>query len=78
MNLDIDLNNRSYHINLNRDHYFGGGDFHYPGDGSDVNYVLMGLNRGGNKVYMMQVYCQEGADHFLFDADSKVLDVQQS
>lgn len=72
--LDVNLNDQSYHVNLNRSHYFGGGDYHYPGSGSDVNYVLLGLNSSGSKVVMMEAYRQEGAAYFLHDGDHKNLD----
>lgn len=76
MIMDIILNGQSYSIDLNRDHYFGGENFRYPGDGSDINYVLMGLSHEGKEVCMMQVYRQEGADRFLFDNDYKTFDIQ--
>lgn len=75
INLDVVLNGSVYHVNLNRSHYFGGGDFHYPGDGSDVAYVLLGTNSSASSIGFMLAYRQTGAATLLYSSDtSKTLD----
>ena len=74
LTLEVTLNGNPYHVNLNRDHYFGGNDFHYPGAGSDVNYVLLGTNSSGSQIQFRLAYRQAGAATFLYSSDSKVLD----
>jgi len=74
LNLDITLNGATYHVNLNKGHYFGGNDFHYPGDGSDVNFVLLGTNTQGTAIQFRLTYRQTGAATLLYSDDSKNLD----
>lgn len=74
LNLDVVLNGGSYHVNLNRGHYFGGGDFHYPGNGSDVSYVLLGTDSSSSSIRFLLAYRQAGAATLLYSTDSKSLD----
>ncbi|MBR9973258.1 hypothetical protein [Magnetospirillum sulfuroxidans] len=74
LNLDVVLNGSSYHVNLNRGHYFGGGDFHYPGNGSDVSYVLLGTDSSSSSIRFLLAYRQAGAATLLYSTDSKSLD----
>lgn len=74
LNVVSSISSYIYHVNLNRSHYFGGGNFHYPGDGSDVNYILTGYNGLLTSIRFKLAYRQEGADYFLYDDDDKSLD----
>lgn len=77
MNLDIILDDHLYHLNLNRSHFFGGYDFQYPGNGSDVNFVLLGVEKDRKKITMMEVYRQEGAEIYIHSRDQKTLDIKK-
>ncbi len=68
------MNGNTYHVDLNRDHYFGGGDYHYPGDDSDVSYALFGTNDSGSQIQLRLVYGKIGSDHLIYSNDSKYLD----
>lgn len=75
LNLDVVLNGATYHVNLNRDHYFGGGDFHYPGNGADVAYVLLGTDSSASSIRFLLAYRQANAATLLYSTDtSKSLD----
>ncbi|CAM2065421.1 hypothetical protein SCOR_08575 [Sulfidibacter corallicola] len=60
----------TYRVNLSRNHFFGGGDFHYPGEGSDVNFILTGKNGSGDLTLKL-AYRQAGATFFTNDNDAK-------
>lgn len=67
-----------YHINLSRNHFFGGGEFHYPGEGSDVNFILTGLDSSFESIRLKLAYGKNdlvtGAHGiFTYDDDSKDL-----
>lgn len=76
--MDIKMGEKSYHIDLNKDHYFGGGDFHYPGKGSQVNFMLFGVNADRNKIELCLTYGEyfndTGAKRLLYSNDKKYLD----
>lgn len=76
MVMEITLDNCKYKVDLNKDHYFGGGDFHYPGDGSEVSYVLLGANSDATQIQMRLAYGQAGANRLLYSNDAKYLDRQ--
>lgn len=79
MILDIAIYNKQYSVDLNRDHYFGGGDFHYPGKGSQVNFMLFGVNTEATKIELCLTYGEyfgdTGAKRLLYSNDKKYLDV---
>ncbi|MFD1626479.1 hypothetical protein ACFSBS_17705 [Azospirillum griseum] len=64
----------TYHIDLNKDHYFGGGEYHYPGDDSDVSYTLFGTNDSGSQMQFRLVYGKGGSDRLIYTNDTKYLD----
>lgn len=72
--LDIEFNGNNYHINLNKDHYFYGDKYHYPGEGSDVNIVLFGTNPTGLQVELRLAYCESGASDLTASNDYKYMD----
>lgn len=64
-----------YHIDLDEKHYFGGGDYHYPGSGSDVCYTLLGTNTDSNQILVTLGYRQSGPVTYVYSNDfSKNLD----
>lgn len=77
--INIKMDNISYHIDLNKDHYFGGGDFHYPGKGSQVNFMLFGVNPDRSKIELCLTYGEyfsdTGAKRLLYSNDVKYLNV---
>ena len=75
LNLDVVLNGSIYHVNLNRSHYFSGGDFHYPGNGSVVSFVLLGTDSSASSIRFQLAYRPAGAATLLYSSDtSKSLD----
>ncbi len=74
LKLVIVMDSVTYHIDLNKDHYFGGGDYHYPGNDSDVSYTLFGTNDSGSQIQFRLVYGKIGGDHLIYTNDAKYLD----
>ena len=78
MILEIKIDKKYYKVDLNKDHYFSGGEFHYPGKGAQVNYMLFGINSDKTKVEMCLTYGEyfggAGAKRLLYSNDKKYLD----
>lgn len=72
--LEIEFNGSEYHINLNKDHYFYGGEYHYPGEGADVDIVLFGTNTAGLQVQLRLAYCKNGDALLTGSDDYKYMD----
>ncbi|PKU22149.1 hypothetical protein [Telmatospirillum siberiense] len=77
LDLQITVNGTNWQINLNTDHYFGGGDFHYPGQGSDVTFTLIGLQgSSGQSLQLLLSYSRQDADYLIASQDqSKLLNI---
>lgn len=74
LNLVLVMNGNTYHVNLNKDHYFGGGDYHYPGSDSEVSYALFGTNDSASQIQFRLSYGKAESDHLMYSNDSKYLD----
>lgn len=78
MILEVKIDQKTYKVDLNKDHYFGGGDFHYPGKGAQVNYMLFGVNSDQTKIQFCLAYGEyfgdTGAKRLLYSNDTKYLD----
>lgn len=72
--LDIEFNGNEYHINLNKDHYFYGGEYHYPGEGSDIDIILFGTNTSGTQIQLRLAYCKNSGDLLIASDDYKYMD----
>lgn len=77
--LQINVDNIPFKVDLNKDHYFSGRDFHYPGKGSQVNFMLFGINKDRTKIEFCLTYGEyfddTGAKRLLYSNDVKYLDV---
>lgn len=75
--LEVSIYSKEYSVDLNKDHYFGGGDFHYPGKGSQVNFMLFGVNSDKTKIQLCLTYGEyfgeTGAKRLLYSNDKKYL-----
>lgn len=72
--IDIEFNGNEYHINLNKDHYFYGGEYHYPGEGSDIGIVFFGTNTTGLQVQLRLAYCKSADRLVTASNDYKYMD----
>lgn len=72
--LDIEFNGISYHVNLNKDHYFYGNEYRYPGDESDVDIILFGTNATGSQIQLRLAYCKNGDNLLMASDDYKYMD----
>lgn len=74
----VKIKDTSYAVDLNKDHYFGGGDFHYPGNGSHVNYVLSGMENNNSKIKLGLAYGESfagiGPKRLIYSNDAKYMD----
>jgi hypothetical protein len=73
MILQVKMLDVNYRVDLNRDHYFGGGDYHYPGRGSDVDFILQGVDSQLTSIRFLLTYRQAGAQTLIYSTDSKNL-----
>lgn len=76
MILEIECNSTSYHIDLNKDHWFGDNDHGtaYPGSDYNVNLILMGFD--DNNIVLMQAYGKTTSASFEYCNDVKRLQPQ--
>lgn len=76
--LKIKIDETVYAVDLNKDHYFGGGDFHYPGKGSQVNFLLYGATADHSQIKFCLAYGENfnstGAKRLRYSNDTKYLD----
>lgn len=72
--LEIEFNGSMYCIDLNKDHYFYGDEYHYPGDGSDVDFILFGTNTTGTQVQLRLAYCKSDDAYLTASNDYKYMD----
>lgn len=72
--LTIQFNGIEYHIDLNKDHYFRGDKYQYPGDGSDVDFILFGTNTTGLQVQLRLAYCEANDAYITASNDYKYMD----
>ncbi|WP_372398901.1 hypothetical protein ABMY26_19880 [Azospirillum sp. HJ39] len=71
--LSIEVDGISYAVDLNRDHYFFGGDYRYPGEGSAIVYFFSGFNENKSMVQLNQVYGKAGDNNLTYCSDFKYL-----
>ena len=67
--LQVYVNGNTYQIDLNDGHYFGGGDYHTPGSGSDVDFTLFGSSNGGKTINLLLAYRESGAPIYIASTD---------
>lgn len=72
--LEIEFNGAKYHVDLNKDHYFYGDKYQYPGDGSDVDFILFGTNTAGRQVQLRLAYCKSNDAYLTASNDYKYMD----
>lgn len=71
--LSIEVDGISYAVDLNRDHYFSGGDYRYPGEGSQIVYFFSGFNPDNSMVQLNQIYAKAGDSDLSYCSDFKYL-----
>lgn len=74
--MEVERDSTSYKVDLNRDHYFGGGDYRYPGSGSKVRYILSGLSSDQKKIQMNYAYNSPDLEIYKYCTDLKYLNAQ--
>ncbi|PGH53998.1 hypothetical protein CRT60_29655 [Azospirillum palustre] len=74
--IEVEKGSVSYRANLNKDHYFGGGDYRYPGSGAKVRYILSGLSPDNKKIQMNYAYNSPDLEKYKYSDDLKYLDAQ--
>ncbi|WP_146191546.1 hypothetical protein [Azospirillum humicireducens] len=74
--IEIQKDSVTYKADLNKDHYFGGGDYRYPGSGSKVRYILSGLSVDGKKIQMNYAYNSPDLEKYKYSNDMKYLDAK--
>lgn len=72
--MKVSVEGKTYSVDLNRDHYFAGGGFHYPGNGSMVNYFFSGFSDDGSKLQFNQCYASVDSYNLTYCSDFKYLD----
>lgn len=73
--LTITVGKDKYSIDLNKDHYFYGGDYHYPGEGATINYFFSGFSEDGKKIQFNECYLKQGDTSMTYCNDLKYLDL---
>ncbi|WP_372398900.1 hypothetical protein ABMY26_19875 [Azospirillum sp. HJ39] len=73
---EVEKESTSYRIDLNKDHYFGGGDYRYPGSGAKVRYILSGLSSDLKNIQMNYAYNSPDLDRYKYCDDLKYLNAQ--
>lgn len=76
--IEVTLNNSKYKIDLNKDHYFYGNAYQYPGEESDIDIVMFGTNNSGSQIQLRLSYCQEETYYLTASSDYKYMDKQSS
>ncbi|WP_143273413.1 hypothetical protein [Azospirillum palustre] len=71
--LSIEVDGNTYSVDLNRDHYFYGGDYRYPGEGSAILYFFSGFSEDNSMVQMSQGYAKAGDNNMFYSNDFKYL-----
>ncbi|WP_146191545.1 hypothetical protein [Azospirillum humicireducens] len=71
--LSIEVGGDTYSIDLNRDHYFYGGDYRYPGEGSAIVYIFSGFSEDNSMVQLSQGYAKAGDNNMFYSNDLKYL-----
>ncbi|WP_148294202.1 hypothetical protein [Azospirillum sp. B506] len=71
--LTVSVDGKQYSVDLNRDHYFFGGDCHYPGIGSMVNYFFSGFSEDGTSIQFNEGYAKGYNNDLTYSSDFKYL-----
>ncbi|WP_144428199.1 hypothetical protein [Azospirillum thiophilum] len=74
--IEVSVKNRIYKIDLNRDHYFGGGAHHYPGLESKVGYIFSGLSVDEKKIQLNLNYAPKYSYPLTYCDDLKYMDLK--
>jgi hypothetical protein len=76
LNFNLTCGDTTYHINLNRDHWFGDNDGSYPGSDYDINLVVLGFDAQGiplKQVYRRAVKDPDEQAPFTYCSDLKTM-----
>ncbi|MFP5512943.1 MAG: hypothetical protein ACLGJC_07665 [Alphaproteobacteria bacterium] len=71
--MEVETNGLTYKVDLNKDHYFGGGQYRYPGSGSKVRYILSGLSEDKKAIQINYAYNSPDLDRYKYSSDLKYL-----
>lgn len=71
--LSVSVDGKKYSVDLNRDHYFYGGECHYPGIGSTVNYIFSGFGGDGTSIQLNLGYAKDNSVDLTYSNDFKYL-----
>lgn len=71
--LSVEIDGDTYSIDLNKDHYFYGGDYRYPGEGSAIVYIFSGFSEDKSVVQLGQAYAKAGDNTMFYSDDLKYL-----
>lgn len=73
--MKLNYMDKTYYINLNRDHFFYGSSYRYPGWGSESNFIISGIGDGNNKIQLNLSYGKSGDFSLTYSNDFKYLDL---
>lgn len=76
--IKIQFNGAEYKVDLNKDHYFKGDGFQYPGEGSDIDIIFFGTNESGSQIQLRLAYRGDLANYLKSTDDYKYMDKQVS
>lgn len=71
--MEVERGGVIYRVDLNRDHYFSGSDYRYPGSGSKVRYILSGLSTDGKSIQFNTAYNSPDLPKYKYSSDLKYL-----
>lgn len=74
--IEVSVKNRIYKIDLNKEHYFGGGRYHYPGAESKVGYIFSGLSVDEKKIQLNLNYASDFSFPLTYCDDVKYMDLK--
>ncbi|WP_144428200.1 hypothetical protein [Azospirillum thiophilum] len=73
--MKLDYIGKKYYVNLNRDHFFYGSNYRYPGWGSESNFIISGIGDGDKNIQLNLCYGKSGDFSLTYSNDFKYLDL---